>query len=97
MTLIDSRAGVAATMRALIDETGAPIDADVVAARLGPPLEQELAMWVPADQVDPRVDTSSEDYSRTRCSTPTTRAGRAAPRARTAPDRPRGPAPPNWV
>lgn len=62
MTLIDSRAGVHATLRALIDETGAPIDADVVVARLGPPLEQELATWVPADQIDPLADRFRELY-----------------------------------
>ncbi len=62
MTLIDSRAGVHATLCALIDETGAPIDADVVVARLGPPLEQELATWVPADQIDPLADRFRELY-----------------------------------
>src|SRR5262245_22014139 len=62
MTLIDSRVGVHAAMRALIEETGAPIDADVVVARLGPPLEQELAEWVPADQVDPLADRYRELY-----------------------------------
>jgi phosphoglycolate phosphatase len=63
MTLIDSRVGVHAAMRALIDETGAPIDADVVVARLGPPLEQELAQWVPADQIDPLADRYRELYA----------------------------------
>lgn len=63
MTLIDSRVGVHAAMRALVDETGAPIDADVVVARLGPPLEQELAEWVPADQVDPLADRYRELYA----------------------------------
>src|SRR3954467_10069463 len=63
MTLIDSRVGVHAAMRALIDETGAPIDADVVVARLGPPLEQELAEWVPADQIDPLADRYRELYA----------------------------------
>jgi phosphoglycolate phosphatase len=63
MTLIDSRVGVHAAMRALIEETGAPIDADVVIARLGPPLEQELAEWVPADQIDPLADRYRELYA----------------------------------
>jgi phosphoglycolate phosphatase-like HAD superfamily hydrolase len=62
MTLVDSRVGVHATLRALIDETGAPIDADVVVARLGPPLEQELATWVPAEQIDPLADRFRELY-----------------------------------
>jgi phosphoglycolate phosphatase len=63
MTLVDSRAGVHATLRALVDETGAPIDADVVVARLGPPLEQELATWVPAEQIDALADRFRELYA----------------------------------
>jgi phosphoglycolate phosphatase len=63
MTLIDSRVGVHVAMLALIAETGAPIDADVVVARLGPPLEQELAEWVPADQIDPLADRYRELYA----------------------------------
>src|SRR3954464_11163389 len=62
MTLIDSRVGVHATLRALIGGTGAPIDADVEVARLGPPLEQELATWVPAEQIDPLADRFRELY-----------------------------------
>ena len=63
MTLIDSRVGVREAMVALVAETGAPIDADVVASRLGPPLEQELAEWVPADQIDPLADRYRELYA----------------------------------
>ncbi len=63
MTLIDSRTGVRAAMAALVAETGAPIDPDVVVARLGPPLEQELAEWVPADQIDPLADRYRELYA----------------------------------
>jgi phosphoglycolate phosphatase len=63
MTLVDSRPGIHAAMCALVAETGAPIDADVVIARLGPPLEQELAEWVPVDQVDPLADRYRELYS----------------------------------
>ena len=63
MTLIDSRAGVRTAMLALVAETGAPIDADVVVARLGPPLEQELAEWVPADQINPLADRYRELYA----------------------------------
>ena len=32
-------------------------------ARLGPPLEQELAEWVPADQIDPLADRYRELYA----------------------------------
>jgi phosphoglycolate phosphatase len=63
MTLIDSRVGVHATIRALVKETGVFIDPDVVVARLGPPLEQELATWAPAEQVDPLADRFRELYS----------------------------------
>jgi phosphoglycolate phosphatase len=63
MTLIDPRPGVHAAMRALVAETGVVIDADVVVARLGPPLERELAEWVPAEQVDPLADRYRELYA----------------------------------
>jgi phosphoglycolate phosphatase len=63
MTLIDSREGVRTAMVTLVAETGAPIDPDVVAGRLGPPLETELAHWVPADQIDPLADRYRELYA----------------------------------
>ena len=62
MTLVDSRPGVHATVRALVAETGVSIDADVVVSRLGPPLELELAEWVPAEHVDPLADRFRELY-----------------------------------
>jgi phosphoglycolate phosphatase len=51
LTLIDSRPGIAATYRALAAHTGVFIDADAAIRRLGPPLERELGLWYPADQV----------------------------------------------
>lgn len=51
MTLIDSRPGIKAAFLVLAAETGATIDTDLVVSRLGPPLEQEIAHWFPADQV----------------------------------------------
>ncbi|RBM17780.1 HAD family hydrolase [Streptomyces sp. PT12] len=51
MTLIDSRPGIRATYLALSAETGVPIDADLAVTRLGPPLEQELAHWFPAERI----------------------------------------------
>ncbi|MEU6560233.1 haloacid dehalogenase-like hydrolase [Nocardia nova] len=51
MTLVDSRPGIRACYEELSAETGVPIDADLVVARLGPPLEHELANWFPADEV----------------------------------------------
>ncbi len=62
MTLVDSRPGIHATVVALVEETGYAIDPDVVVSRLGPPLEQELAEWVPANQVDPLSDRFREIY-----------------------------------
>ena len=52
MTLVDSGPGIRASMNALSQESGVPIDVDVVIGRLGPKLEWELAQWFPADQVD---------------------------------------------
>ena len=51
MTLVDSRPGIRASMAALEQETGVPIDVDVVIDRLGPKLEWELGQWFPAEQV----------------------------------------------
>jgi len=51
MTLVDSRPGIRAGMAALTQETGVPIDVEVVIDRLGPKLEWELAHWFPEDQV----------------------------------------------
>ncbi|MFJ9638598.1 HAD family hydrolase [Streptomyces sp. NPDC101178] len=62
MTLIDSRAGIAATYRALSAETGVPIDDALVVSRIGPPLEQELAHWFPADRVAAAGDRYRELY-----------------------------------
>ncbi|HEY3006586.1 MAG TPA: HAD family hydrolase [Micromonosporaceae bacterium] len=55
MTLIDSRAGIAATYRALTAQTGVPVDAEAAISRLGPPLRVELANWFPADRVEEAV------------------------------------------
>ena len=51
MTLIDSRPGIRATYVALAAETGVDLDPDVPISRLGPPVEEELAHWFPAEQV----------------------------------------------
>jgi uncharacterized protein len=51
MTLIDSRPGIGATLRALSAETGVFIDADLATSRLGPPLDVELREWFPEEQV----------------------------------------------
>lgn len=62
MTLIDSRPGIRAAYRALSAETGVRIDADLAVTRLGPPLEQELAHWFPADRIRETADRYREIY-----------------------------------
>jgi phosphoglycolate phosphatase len=56
MTLVDSRPGIAATYRALVEETGTFVDVDLAVSRLGPPLEVELAHWFPPDEVPTAAD-----------------------------------------
>lgn len=51
MTLIDSRPGIRAAYEALSAETGVYVDADLAVSRLGPPLEEELAHWFPAERI----------------------------------------------
>jgi uncharacterized protein len=60
MTLIDSRSGVHSSMVQLSLELGVPIDADLVVSRLGPPLEAELAEWMPAADVPAAADRFRE-------------------------------------
>jgi uncharacterized protein len=52
-TLVDSRPSVVAVAEVLAVEEGVPIDGELWASRLGPPLEQELAHWVPAERIAP--------------------------------------------
>jgi phosphoglycolate phosphatase-like HAD superfamily hydrolase len=63
MTLVDSRPGVRAAFDALNDEAGTAIDADIVVARLGPRLEEELAHWVPAEDIPALADRYRELYA----------------------------------
>ncbi|MFE1785212.1 HAD family hydrolase [Streptomyces sp. NPDC059506] len=62
MTLIDSRPGIRAVYERLSQECGHWIDCDLVVSRLGPPLEDELANWVPAEKVAPLADRFRELY-----------------------------------
>lgn len=57
MTLVDARAGIAATYRALSARTGVAVDVDAVLTRLGPPLREELARWFRADEVEHALRT----------------------------------------
>ncbi|OLT22002.1 haloacid dehalogenase [Actinomadura sp. CNU-125] len=56
LTLADTRAGISAVYAAIAAESGVHIDVDVVAGRLGPPLEVELAHWFPAAEVPAMAD-----------------------------------------
>ncbi|ARQ70111.1 HAD family hydrolase [Streptomyces marincola] len=56
MTLIDSRPGIKAAYDALSAETGVYVDSDLVVSRLGPPVEEELAHWFPAEEVGATAD-----------------------------------------
>ncbi|MER7503284.1 HAD family hydrolase [Nonomuraea pusilla] len=51
MTLADTRSGIAAAYDELSARLGVPIDSKAVVSRLGPPLEHELANWLPAEAV----------------------------------------------
>lgn len=62
MTLIDSRPGIHATWCRLAQETGVPIDADLVVTRLGPPLVQEMAYWFPKAEIPARTARYRELY-----------------------------------
>ncbi|MFJ7628281.1 HAD family hydrolase [Streptomyces sp. NPDC097595] len=62
MTLIDSRPGIKAAFLVLAAETGVTIDTDLVVSRLGPPLEQEIAHWFPADEVSATAARYREIY-----------------------------------
>jgi phosphoglycolate phosphatase len=62
MTLVDPRAGVVATLAALSAETGVRIDGELVASRLGPPLEVELANWFAPDDVPAAADRYRDLY-----------------------------------
>ena len=53
LTLIDPRPAVRAIGAQLAVEEGARIDVELWASRLGPPLEHELAQWLPAERVLP--------------------------------------------
>ncbi len=63
LTLVDPRAGVAASYRELSRRTGVPIDADEVATRVGPQLELELARWFPPADVPAVADTYREIFA----------------------------------
>jgi phosphoglycolate phosphatase len=62
MTLIDSRPGIHACYTALAERTGTYVDAGLAITRLGPPLEEELSHWFPAEQVADVADLYRQMY-----------------------------------
>lgn len=62
MTLADTRAGIAATYDELAVRLGVPFDSAAIVERLGPPLETELANWLPAEDVAAVADLYREIY-----------------------------------
>ncbi|MFC5676458.1 HAD family hydrolase [Aeromicrobium endophyticum] len=62
MTLIDSRPGIKAVYEQIVVESGAPIDTNAVVSRLGPPVEWELAHWMPEADVEHWADRYRELY-----------------------------------
>ncbi|WP_433246607.1 HAD family hydrolase [Streptosporangium sp. CA-135522] len=56
LTLADTRAGIAAVYDELASRIGVVIDSAAVVARLGPPLEWELANWLPAAEIPAAAD-----------------------------------------
>ena len=63
MTLIDPRPGVMASFDALNTELGTAIDGELIASRLGPPLELEMSAYFPADEVDAVCDRYRAHYA----------------------------------
>ncbi|MFJ2030868.1 HAD family hydrolase [Streptosporangium sp. NPDC087985] len=55
LTLADTRAGIAAVYDEVALRLGVTIDSAAVVARLGPPLEWELANWLPAEEIPEAV------------------------------------------
>ncbi|WP_233509941.1 HAD family hydrolase [Actinomadura craniellae] len=63
LTLADTRRGIAAVFTVLSAETGVFIDTAAVVARLGPPLETELAYWYPAAEIPAMAARYRELYA----------------------------------
>lgn len=51
LTLADTRTGIAAALDALAERLGVYIDSAAAVRRLGPPLEAELAYWLPPEEI----------------------------------------------
>ncbi|MGW6214855.1 HAD family hydrolase [Streptomyces sp. NPDC055109] len=62
LTLIDTRAATAHALHAVNDRCGEAIDVAAFVARLGPPIRQELARWVPEDRISRAVEVFRECF-----------------------------------
>jgi phosphoglycolate phosphatase len=62
MTLADTRSGIAAVYDELSSRLGVAIDSGAIVKRLGPPLEHELANWMPADAIPAAVTLFRQIY-----------------------------------
>ena len=62
MTLIDSREAILASFAAVARETGVAIDPIGVDSRLGVKLEDELAHWFPAGEIEPAIAIYRRHY-----------------------------------
>ncbi|WP_220448304.1 HAD family hydrolase [Nonomuraea diastatica] len=62
MTLADTRAGIAAVYDELAVRLGVPFDSAAIVKRLGPPLERELANWLPPEAVPAAADLYRQIY-----------------------------------
>ncbi|MFF4197729.1 HAD family hydrolase [Nonomuraea sp. NPDC001831] len=62
MTLADTRSGIAAVYDELSSRLGVHIDSGEIITRLGPPLEYELANWMPAEAIPAAAELFREIY-----------------------------------
>lgn len=51
LTLVDPRPGARRVWHRVAQDLGVPIDVELVLSRMGPPLDEELAHWFPAERV----------------------------------------------
>jgi phosphoglycolate phosphatase len=64
MTLIDSREAILGSFAGVAAGTGVPIDPAAVDRRLGIRLEDELAYWLPPEQIGPAMEIYRAHYVR---------------------------------
>ncbi len=62
LTLADTRAAIGAVYEAMLPRLASSIDVAVVISRLGPPLEHELANWLPSEEIPAAVALFRELY-----------------------------------